>query len=194
MLANFFSKSTPVKVLYLIIVLTFFYFFAIFSTISNEYSLVNWLNYVFILVLLVFYSFAGSFINRKNSLTLDNLYAFLLSVLLLASFYQIFFNANYLYSNILLLFSFRKIYSLKSGIKTKLKLFDAGIWIGVATLFFEWNAVFLLMIYIGMVAHKRVSIKNMFIPVFGFLIPIFLFFTYYFYTDSFSKFMKFFEF
>ncbi|MDV7186789.1 hypothetical protein R3X25_05795 [Lutibacter sp. TH_r2] len=194
MLANFFSKSTPIKVFYLIIVFAIFYFLAVLSSLYYENSFVFWLSKLGVLTLFIFYVFVGSFINRKNSLTLDNLYAFLLTVLLLASFKQTFFNINFLFSNIFLLFSFRKIYSLKSGIKTKLKLFDAAIWIGISALFFEWNSVFLLLVYIGMFIHQRVSFKNIFIPIVGFIAPIFLFFTYCFYTDSFSIFIQNFQF
>jgi hypothetical protein len=48
--------------------------------------------------------------------------------------------------------------------------------------------VFFLLIFAAIVIHKRVRFQTVFIPIFGFLIPIFLFFTYCFWFDQTAEF------
>ena len=66
-----------------------------------------------------------NFIVKKNKLTKDNLYALLLIVFLLGTFPEAMFSYSIVLANMALIFGFRKIYSLRSGLDTKLKLFDA---------------------------------------------------------------------
>jgi hypothetical protein len=80
-----------------------------------------------------------NFIISKNKLTLDNLYGLLIGVILLGTFYESLFSTNLLLSNIFLLLAFRKIYSLSSNLNTKIKLFDAAFWIGIASLIYFWS-------------------------------------------------------
>ena len=188
MIANFFNKTKPAIVLNLIMLFALFYFTSIFSFQSIDISIASiglvigvFLCFVFMLLLL-------NFILRKNNLTEDNSYALLITILLLGSFYETMFGLNIFFSNLVLLLAFRKIYSIGSGIKTKSKLFDAGFWVGIATLIYSWNFIFLILVYVGLVVFRKTNIKNVFIPIVGFITPIIIFFTYQFYFNNLDAF------
>ncbi|TEW74017.1 hypothetical protein E2488_11120 [Gramella jeungdoensis] len=148
-----------------------------FSKASLGLSLAIFIGFIFMLLLI-------NFILRKNNLTGDNSYALYIIIVVLGSFYEIIFSINLFFSNLLLLFAFRKIYSLKSGFNTKSKLFDAGFWIGISAILYTWSVLFLVLVYISLFIYNKITLKNLAIPIIGFLFPVIVFFTYHFYFDS----------
>jgi len=194
MIANFFNKTKPITTLSLIVLLGVYYISAVF--LKESYSLSTFLfikKLVFflclILLLLIF-----NFIIQKNKLSSDNSYALLLVVLLLGTFYKSFLSNVVIFTNIGLLLSYRKIYSLRSGVNTKMKVFDAAFWIGISTLIYSWSILYLLLIYIGLLIYEKVSVKNLLIPIVGFVTPIIIFFTYHLYFESLAVFYNCFNF
>ncbi|NEW78341.1 MAG: hypothetical protein GZ086_02710 [Gelidibacter sp.] len=117
-------------------------------------------------------------------MTKDNSYALLLMVFLLGTFPEAMFSSNIILANLALMLGFRKIYSLRSGVDTKLKLFDACFWIGVATLLYSWSIFFVLLVYVGIIIHQKLTVKNLFIPIVGFLTPMLIYFTYCLYFED----------
>ncbi|SDX97849.1 hypothetical protein SAMN05444411_11336 [Lutibacter oricola] len=190
MIANFFSKSTPAKTFYLVILLCFYYVVAVINGASFEVSIVEIFSKVGYLLFVILFLFTVLFVIKKNTLTLDNLYALFLIVTLVGTFSEILRVNKFMLVNFILMLMFRKVYSLKSGLNTKPKLFDAGLWVGVATLIYFWSVLFIPLILIALVVYRKLSIKNIVIPFVGFVTPIFLMFTYYFYTDSFYLFVE----
>jgi hypothetical protein len=190
MLANFFNKTKP-EVVFIIAVCLFVYF-----TIANlifKFDDLSWLFFfssMFYFLCFVLFLMLIKFIIKKNNLTQDNSYALLLTVFLLGTFYETLFANKILIANIILLLSFRKTYSLRSGINTKLKLFDAGFWVGIATLFYAWSIVYVVLIYLAMFIFQKGSFKNLFIPIVGVVLPIFLFFTYSIYVEDLEGFYQ----
>lgn len=188
MIANFFNKTKPIVVFNLAVLLFVFYFVSGFFANKMELSLsflLKWLTYFFglILYLLIF-----KFIVEKNKLTRDNAFGMLLVVLFFGTFSEVFFSNSILISNIILLLSFRKIYSLGSGLNTKLKLFDAAFWIGVSVLISPLSLFYIALVFVGVIIYKKVTLKNFGIPIIGLATPIFLNFTYHFYYDSLTDF------
>ena len=86
------------------------------------------------------------------------------------------------------LFFLRKIYSLQTLKEVFKKLFDAGFWLGVMCLMNPFLIVFSLLLFAVLIVHKRVRLQTVLISVIGFLIPIFLFFTYSFWIGEISLF------
>lgn len=188
MIANFFNKSRPVIVLSIITLLLLYYFASIFLTNSDEFSIQILLKSAFFFIWYLLFLFIFKFIVEKNKLTEDNLYALFLIVIILGAFSEALFSNYIIFSNIILLLSFRKIYSLRSGIDIKIKLFDAAFWIGISTLIFSWSIFYILLIYIGILMYQKVSLKNLMIPIIGLATPIFLYFIYNFYIDNLTGF------
>ena len=184
MIANFFNKTKPVIIVNLLLLFAIFYIAATFlfktiefSTASLGLSLAIFIGFIFMLLLI-------NFILRKNNLTEDNSYALFIIIVLLGSFYETIFSINLFFSNLLLLFAFRKIYSLKSGLNTKSKLFDAGLWIGISAILYTWNVLFLVLVYIGLFIYNKKTLKNLAVPIIGVLFPIIGVFTYHLYFGS----------
>lgn len=184
MIANFFSKTKPATIFFLVALLFVYFFTATFLFHSPEISfqfLVKRIGFfIFIALLLLIVNF----IVKKNKLTKDNSYALLLMVFLLGTFSDAMFSSDIVFANFALMLGLRKIYSLRSGVDTKLKLFDACFWIGMATLFYSWSIFFVLLVYVGMIVHQKRTVKNLFIPVVGFLTPMLIYFTYCLYFES----------
>jgi len=184
MIANFFNKSKPVVLF--VIILTFFIYYttATFLYESNLFSVFYLFERLGVFCVFVFFLLLVNFIVQKNKITNKNSYSLILMVLLFGTFHQTMFSNSLLFSNVILLFAYRKVYSLRSGVNTKQKLFDAGFWIGIAALMYVWSFLFIGLIYLGIIIYQKTQIKNIFIPLVGVTIPSFLYFTYCFYVDN----------
>ncbi|MGV8947450.1 MAG: DUF6427 family protein [Lutibacter sp.] len=184
MIANFFSKTKPATIISIPVVLFIYYFTATFLLHSEEFSWPFMLNRIGFFTWLILFLLIVSFIVKKNKLTRDNSYALLLMVFLLGTFPEAMFAYRIVFANIVLLLAFRKIYSLRSGIDTKLKLFDACFWIGISTLIYSWSIFYLLLVYVGMIIYQKLTVKNLFIPMVGFVTPIIIFLAYCLYFEN----------
>lgn len=184
MIANFFNKTKPATIFSIAALLFIYYFTATFLFHSAAFSilfLVKRISFFFFIALLLL---IVNFIVKKNKLTKDNSYALLLMVFLLGTFTETMFSYTIVLANMALLLGFRKIYSLRSGVDTKLKLFDACFWIGIATLLYSWSIFYILLVYVGMIIHQKLTVKNLFIPIVGFVVPILIYFTYCLYFEN----------
>jgi len=184
MIANFFSKTKPATIFSVAVLLFIYYFVATFLLHSEEISIQFLVNSVGFFIWLVLFLLIVSFIVKKNKLTKDNSYALLLMVFLLGIFPEAMFSNSIVFTNIALMLGFRKIYSLRSAVDTKLKLFDACFWIGIATLIYSWSIFYVLLVYLGMIIHQKLTVKNLFIPLVGFLTPMIIYFTYCLYFED----------
>jgi len=184
MIANFFNKTTPVTIFNIVVLLFIYCFISIFPQEFKEFSIPFLVKRIIFFFWLILYLLIVRFIIKKNKLTKDNSYALLLVVIVLGTFPATIFSNTIVFSNILLLLSYRKIYSLRSGINTKLKLFDAAFWIGIATLLYSWSIFYMLLIYLGIIIYQKISLKNLLIPIVGLVTPLLIYFTYNFYYDN----------
>ncbi len=184
MIANFFNKTKPATIFILVALLFVYYFAATFLLYSAELSFRFLLKRFSFFILIALLLSIVNFIVKKNKLTKDNSYTLLLMVFLLGTFPEAMFSYNIVLANIALLLGFRKIYSLRSGVDTKLKLFDACFWIGIATIFYSWSIFFVLLVYLGMIIHQKTTVKNLFIPIVGFVTPMIIYFTYCLYFED----------
>tara|TARA_R110001583_G_scaffold27778_1_gene98999 strand:+ start:32073 stop:32996 length:924 start_codon:yes stop_codon:yes gene_type:complete len=184
MIANFFNKSKPINDFNIILLLIVYYFSSALLFGSAEFSVLFLVKKIGFLFCLILFLLIFKFIIEKNNLTKSNSYALLLIVMLLGTFSEAILSTVFLFSNLILLLSYRKIYSLRSGINTKLKLFDAAFWVGVSALIYSWSIFYILLLYIGIFIYQKVSFKNLMIPVIGLATPIVIYFTYNFYFDS----------
>ncbi|MDO9037185.1 MAG: DUF6427 family protein [Lutibacter sp.] len=184
MIANFFSKTKPATIFSIVSLLFVYYFTVTFLFNSTELSIQFLIKRISFFIFIALLLLIVNFIVKKNKLTKDNSYALLLMVFLLGTFPEAMFSYIIILANFALMLGFRKIYSLRSGVDTKLKLFDACFWIGVATLLYSWSIFFILLVYVGMIIHQKLTVKNLFIPMVGFLTPMIIYFTYCLYFES----------
>jgi hypothetical protein len=194
MLANFFGKSKPVN--FIIITVLFLGYFILnhFQQEIEVYNAAFLLEESACLFLFFGMFFLYNFIITKNRLTKDDSYAFLFFVLVLGANSTFFIGFRMLIVNIFLLLFFRKIYSLRTYKSVLQKLFDAGFWLGICFLFEPFSIVFYLVLLVAVSLFLEISKRTILIPILGFATPVFIYFTYYFLTDSLAVFEKLFEF
>ena len=172
MLANFFSKSKPVN--FVILFLLFVVYFSI-SLFLKDISILNAVKkaIIFMLIFSVY-----NFILLKNELAKDNSFAFLFYVILVGFYINYIQINSVFYNNLLSLFLFRKVYSLQSSKKIYQKLFDGGLWSGVLFIIEPHTVIFILLLYVAIYLYNHLTYRTLIIPIFGFIVPVFIFYTY----------------
>lgn len=188
MIANFFKQSKPINFLVLILAGVLFFILSVLLYVLRDKETFSWgtttLNFIVFLLIL----FLHNFITRKNNLTQNNTYALYFFVLMFAIFPKSIHQSNILLSNFFLFFAYRRIYSLRSNLETVYKIFDSGFWIGMATIFYGWSILFLILEFAAINLFRKSKWNQTFIMIIGFITPIFLYFTYLVLIDSQYKF------
>lgn len=191
MLANFLGKSKPVNFL-LITVLFVLYTILFFATTnSGNIPRVSVVIGCFVMMFVFFGIF--NFIVSKNRLTLDNSFGFLFFVISLGFIPAIIIEYKLLFINLILLMFLRKTYSLRSPTFVFQKLYDSGLWIGVAFLLEPMSLIFVFLLYAAIYLFVELHIRVVLIPLLGIATPIFLFFTYCLYVDQIQLFYNLFD-
>mgnify|MGYP001057493561 CR=1 FL=1 len=194
MLANFFGKSKPVN--FILISVLFILYVILFSVVYNfeNIHIELWIHILegFIVFLVLFFLY--NFIVSENRLTQDNSYAFLFFVISLGFLPNVVSDFKTVIISLLLLMFLREIYSLRRPKAVLKKLFDAGLWLGFPFILEPFTVVFFLLIFTAIILFIKVTIRTIVIPVLGFATPLFLYYTYCFYTNQMSLFTYLFEF
>ena len=193
MIANFFNETKPINFMVLLIMMFLTYVISIIFTFPIEFSLFYFLNKSFYLLLVIFMLFVFDFIIRKNALTDDNSIALFFYVILFGFFPLSFDNNDLLISNLFLLFSFRKIYSLRTQIRTNEKIFDSAFWRGIASMFYAWSFIYIILVYLAIRIFHKSDPRNIFIPLIGFFVPISILYIYFLMTDQTDVFYSFWQ-
>jgi len=190
MIANFFQKTKPIHAIIISGLFLVYFLASIFVVDQPPFSFLLILKKVGLLLALLILFFLVRFINRKNYLSEMNAYVLLILAILFGTFPKAMEMNNQFIAHFLLLFSFRRIYSVRTFKSVNQKLFDSGFWIGVAMLFYSFSAVFLVLAFATALVHKKNSIRTILIPIVGFITPLFLAFTYFFMTDDIESFYQ----
>lgn len=125
---------------------------------------------------------AVDFISKENQLSHKNSYVILFFSFLFNLYWIHTNNSNFVYANFFVLLALRKIISLKTPQKTAQKIFDAGFWIAVATLFSFWSVLFYVVLFTAVFLEASDKYKY-------FLIPFVSIFALYVIANSYSLFV-----
>jgi len=168
MLTSFFSKSKPISLSVVILLLCAFYIGASFTSWENGFDWLEFLEKLGVLLLLVLSVLTLNFIAKKNELTKRTAYKTLLFTIFCISFSNLLNNESVIISNLCVLFAMRRIISLRSHKFVQKKIFDATFWISIATLYHFWSALFFLVIFFA-ILNFAANFKNWLIPFVAFL-------------------------
>lgn len=188
MIANFFNQTKPINFLVLSILVLLVFLSAVAQAYEGNDSGLFLVKSGVFLIAGVLIVFILNFIIRKNGLCEDNSYAILFYILLWGMFPASLLNGGLFVSNFILLFAFRRLYSLRSSLRTKQKIFDSAFWIGIASIFYLWSIVYLVLVYAAIWLFRRADWKNLWVPLVGCLTPIFLAYTYLLAFDDLDRF------
>ena len=165
MITSLFRKSTPLNYTLVVILLLFCFF-------SSQLQHSNWANSLGIkitnLSILIGMLFVVNFIVKKNGLTKNSSYTILFYLLLLLFFPSIFSDIKLLLANFFLIIAMRRLISLQSLKAPKEKIFDASLWIFVASLFHFWCILFILLVFISIIFHVSRDYRNWLLPFVAF--------------------------
>ena len=170
MITSVFRKSTPFNFLLVgILILLFFLLFQIQD--------LSWLNSVILIlkkattfIILLASVLLTGFIATRNALSKDSSYTILFYFLFLLFFPSVFDNTNLIISNFFILLALRRLISLQSLKASKEKIFDASLWIFIATLFHFWSIIFLILVFISIIIHVSRDYRNWILPFIAFFI------------------------
>lgn len=177
MITSVFKKSTLFNNALVVVFLLIFFFMYQSSDLFSTISVVGFSKKA-ILVLLLFASFfLVNFTVKKNNLTKNSSYTILFFLLFLLIFPSIFNNSNLLFANFFLLLAVRRLISLQTLKAPKEKIFDASMWIFIASLFHFWCIFFIILVYISIFFHVSRDFRNWLLPFLAFFATavIFLF-------------------
>lgn len=164
MIANVFSKTSPLNYLMISVISIFFYSFYQFSRIDTEITISILLQKTVIMFLLTLSFIFVNIISQKNNLTKLNSYTLLLYSIFFILFPSIFNNPNVIIANLFVLLAVNKLFALKNLKKSKQKIFDASFWILIASVFHFWCILFLFLVFTAILFHVGRDYKNWIIP------------------------------
>ena len=178
MITSVFKKSTPINYsLILILVLGFFFLY--------QFQDINWMNSwleigkkIGLLGIFVGSFLLVNFIAKKNGLTKDSGYTMLFFLIFLLFFPSVWSDYDLVLANFFILLAMRRLVSLQTLKAPKEKIFDASLWIFVASLFNFWCILFLLVVYISIIFHVSRDYRNWLIPFAALFTTIILFVFY----------------
>lgn len=165
MITTIFKKSTPIN--YSLVVVLVLFFFFLYQVQQTKWTdlLGNSIQVALTVVLLLASLFLSNFIVKKNVLTKNSSYTLLFFFLLLLFFPSVLKNTNLIISNFFILLALRRLVSLQTLKAPKEKIFDASLWIFVASLFQFWAVLFIVLVYISILFHVSRDYRNWLLPI-----------------------------
>lgn len=164
MITSIFKKSSPINYTIVVIMLLFVFFLCTLKEGNGLNSLSDTLISGVNLIVLLASLFLTNFIVKKNGLTKDSSFSILFFVLFLMFFPSVVTNFKLILANFFILLALRRLISLQTLKAPKEKIFDASLWIFVASLFHYWAILFVFLVYISIFFHVSRDYRNWLIP------------------------------
>ncbi|MFK7001204.1 DUF6427 family protein [Flavobacterium oreochromis] len=168
MITSVFSKSRPINYVIVIILLVVCFLFYQFNISPLGLTTIEIGKKILLLLLLIGSLLITNFITKKNGLSKDNSYTFLLFFIFLILFPNTLSDLKLILSNAFILLALRRLISMHSMITPKEKIFDASLWIFLASLINFWCILFLLLVFSSIILHVSRDYRNWLIPFIAF--------------------------
>ncbi|HNQ26615.1 MAG TPA: DUF6427 family protein [Aquaticitalea sp.] len=169
MVSSFFSQSRPIHFLVVSVFLLVIFVASKFYTLNEPLTVVLVAEQLFYFMIVIFSLFILDFFASRNKLTKKNSYKLLFFGLFMGMLPETLLNSNILLSNFFILLALRRIISLRTHKEIKKKLFDAGFWIAIATLFYFWASLFFILIFASIFLYSIINVKSWLVPFTGVL-------------------------
>ncbi len=187
MLSSFFNKSKPIN--YIAVAL---YMAILFSTAyyRKGFALESYSIFLFLggILLYILPMLLLHFIAQRNDLTYKGTHTILLYAFLTGILPNALTNISVLLSSAFVLLGVRNILHLRNGKHVKAKIFNASMFIGIASLACFWSIGFIAVIFLAILYFEPKNYRNWIIPIIG-LVTIYVFancFTLLFYDSFFA--------
>ena len=176
MISSFFSKTKPINYLVLSLFLLVFYISNFFLTQDGN-SNIFFLTVV--LAVILSQTITLQEIVRLRKITNITTYAMLFFVLLCMAIPKVIYYKEVVFCNLFLILAINSLLSLNSLKRVKQKIFDASLWICVASIFDPLALLFLFVVFLAVYIYGTKEYKNWLVPfvavtVFSILLSTFL--------------------
>lgn len=180
MITTIFSKSRPFNYILVTALLIVCFFLYQLKDIPSIDSGIEIAKKVVLLLLLIGSLFISNFITKKNGLSKDNTFPFLFFFSFLILFPTTLGTSSLIISNFFVLLALRRLISLQSLVTPKEKIFDASLWIFIASLFHFWSILFIILVFVSIVLHVARDYRNWVLPYIAFftVAVVFLLFSF----------------
>lgn len=168
MITSIFSKSRPFNSVIVIIALIFCFVSYQFKDLNADLTVDSIIQNLLVLGLLIFSMFLTNFIAKRNDLNKNNSYTLLFYLISLLFFPIIFKDLKLVLASFFIILAMRRMISLQTMQSVKEKIFDASLWIFVASLFHFWTILFILLVFISIISHVSRDYRNWIIPFIAF--------------------------
>ena len=175
MITTIFSKSRPLNYILVILALILCFFLV---QIKHTEWLSSWFLFVkkaSLFALLIASLFISNFVTKRNGMSKDNTFPFLFFFLFLILFPEVLNNFTLVISNFCILLAMRRLISLQSLVTPKEKIFDASLWIFLATLFHFWSILYIFLVFVSIILHVSRDYRNWILPYIAFFTVLILF-------------------
>ncbi|TRX40404.1 DUF6427 family protein [Flavobacterium restrictum] len=181
MITSVFKKSTPLNFSLVVILMLVFFLLFQFQEVSWMVSGIFICQKAGIFTVLLASVFITNFVVKKNGLSKDSSYTIFFYLLFLLFFPMVFNDWKLVLANFFILLALRRLISLQSLKASKEKIFDASLWIFIASLFHFWCILFIILVFISILFHVSRDYRNWVLPFIAFFVVgiIFLLFSIY---------------
>jgi hypothetical protein len=178
MITSIFSKSRPFNYIIIIIALIFCFVCFQIKDIKADLSVVTIFQNLLVLGFLIVSLFVTNFIAKRNDLNKNNSYTLLFQLISFLFFPILFKDLHLVIASLFITLALRRLISMQSMQSIKEKIFDASLWVFVASLFHFWAILFLFLVFISIISHDARDYRNWIIPFIAFFggAVIFIFF------------------
>lgn len=190
MISSFFGKTKPINYIVLSIFLFLFYGFFYFFNQNRGIPIDTIPLELLSVGLLLLSIFIINRIVRVEKVTDFSSYAMLFFVALIVAFSDTLADKNAIFCNFFLLLAGWRLLSVRSLKNVKHRLFDGAFLVGVASLFYDWALLYLLLIFLVINVYDRKTFKNWLVPPLGLLTVFILLFAVLKVTDKLSFLME----
>ncbi|MEX0314070.1 MAG: DUF6427 family protein [Allomuricauda sp.] len=177
MISSFFGKTKPINYIVLSVFLFLVYSVFLFFDSNQEISLDTLPLEILMLGVLLLSIYIISRIVKVEKVTRLNSFAILFFTLLLMAFSDALGDRNAIFTNFFLLLAIWRLLAIKSVRNVKHKIFDASFLICVASLFYDWALVFLILVFVAINVYDRKPVKNWLVPFTAMITVFILLFT-----------------
>jgi hypothetical protein len=172
MITSLFKKSTPINFAFVFLMLLFFFLTTQFHQVGTFFSFGFLAKKTILFITILACFFTGNFIIKKNGLSKDSAFTILFYLLLLLFFPSVMNNSKLFLANFFILLALRRLFSLQTSKSQKEKIFDASLWVFVASLFHFWSILFIILVFISILFHTARDYRTWFLPFIAFFVSM----------------------
>lgn len=167
MISSVFGKRKPVNYIIIFAFVFILYWFVNLFIFHKSFGPEQLIFHTVVLCVLLFSIFVVNFIVKRIKVTNINSFGILFYTMLFLIFPEVLADNDAIFCSLFLLFANRRLLSLRSQKNVKLKVFDATLWVVVASFFYDWALLFLILVYVGIAFYGSKNIRNWLVPLAG---------------------------